>query len=119
MSRSSYWEEVRAVVAQSRRARDRFDPDEDARSDCIERGVRPIVALYLRARRDGTDLTDVECSLLSSLLNDWLSLYAETVGVHLDADFTVHEVSMTYAGADSLYRTISDLTNLPTCRSRR
>ncbi|MFB6155984.1 MAG: hypothetical protein ABEJ22_08815 [Haloferacaceae archaeon] len=116
MSRSSHWEEVRAVVEQSRQDAAAYDPDGGDPDVCIERGVRPIVSLYVRAHRNGESLSDVERSLLSSLLNDWLSLYAQAQSDHLDADFTVHEVATAYVESTSLRGAVRDLTNLPSRR---
>jgi len=116
MSRSAYWEEVRRVVEQSRRRSHRFDPDAHHHEVCVEHGVRPVVSLYIEARRHDTVLSDVECSLLSSVLNDWLTLYAQAQGVHLDAEFTVHEVALAYVEGESLHRTVRSLTDVPACR---
>lgn len=112
MSRSKYWEEVRSVVRQSRLNFDGFDPDRDDPTRCVEAGVRPIVSLYVQARRDGAALSDVERSLLSGVLNDWLSAYARAHGVATGADFTVHEVAMAYARDDSLESAMRRLLGL-------
>jgi hypothetical protein len=112
MSRSKYWEEVRSVVRQSRLNLDAFDPDRDDPAQCVKAGVRPIVSLYVRVRRDGATLSDVERSLLSGELNDWLSAYARAHGTACGADFTVHEVAMAYARDDSLERAVRRLLGL-------
>jgi hypothetical protein len=112
MSRSKYWEEVRSVVRQSRLNLDAVDPDRDDPSRCLETGVRPIVSLYVRVRRDGGSLSDVERSLLDGELNDWLSMYARVRGTARDVDVTVHEVAMAYARDESLERAIGRLLDL-------
>jgi len=109
MSRSAHWEDVRDLVEESRRRCSEFDPATGDPTIPLERGVRPIVSLYAKIRGAGESLTDVERSLLSGALNDWLRLYAECHGYHHESSYTVHEVATAYARERDLETTLRRL----------
>ncbi|QHS16421.1 hypothetical protein [Halopenitus persicus] len=94
-TRSAYWETVAAVVERARRRHERFDPADDAAATAIDEGIRPIVAVYARARRDGVTLSAVERSLLEGVLNDWLAAYAGCLGRSIENTYSIHEVART------------------------
>ncbi|WP_096389311.1 hypothetical protein [Halopenitus persicus] len=94
-TRSTYWETVADVVERARRRHERFDPAGDDPTTAIDEGIRPIVAVYARARRDGVALSAVERSLLEGVLNDWLAAYAGCVGRTIENSYSIHEVART------------------------
>jgi hypothetical protein len=94
-TRSAYWETVAAVVERARRRHERFDPTADDPGTAIDAGIRPIVAVYANARRDGVTLSAVERSLLEGVLNDWLVAYAGCLGRSVENSYSIHEVART------------------------
>jgi hypothetical protein len=109
MSRSAHWQAVRNLVERSRRRSTAFDPAEGDPVVPVREGITPIVSLYVHAQADGDGLTDVERSLLSGALNDWLQLYAECRDTHCEGSFTVHEVATAYARDRDIETTLSRL----------
>lgn len=108
---SDHWDEVAAVVRQSRRRLGRFDPAVDSRRVACREGVAPIVELYVAVRRRGSALSDVERSLLSGALNDWLDAYGHCVDRSLDAEFSLHEVALTYAHEGDVVNAVTVLVD--------
>jgi hypothetical protein len=104
MKRSAYWEEVTTLVERSREACAAFDPaaDDATAREPLAEGVRPILRLYVRSRREGEPLSAVEESLLEGALNDWLDHYAACHETVPDDHVTLHEAAMEYAESGSL-----------------
>lgn len=101
------------LVARSQRECVAFDPDRDDPRRCLTTGVEPIVSLYIEVRRATDDtLSPVEQSLLDRALDDWLSQYAASHGVHHSGRFTVHELAVAYAADGDLRSTVDDLLGL-------
>ncbi|MFB6127458.1 MAG: hypothetical protein ABEJ79_09235 [Halolamina sp.] len=108
---SDHWDEVAAVVRQSRRRLKGFDPAVDSRTVACREGIAPIVELYVAVRRRGDSLSDVERSLLSGALNDWLDAYGRCVDRSPDGEFSLHEVALTYAREGSVVDTVVALVD--------
>lgn len=107
--RSAYWDEVAALVEQSRGRFAEFDPETGDERVPIDEGVMPIVELYAEARRDDVTLSQVERSLLEGVLNDWLGAYAHAHGTTCPGEFSVHDVVLAFRKAGSLEPAVHDL----------
>ena len=113
MSRSARWPDVARLVARSQRECAAFDPARDDPQRCLEVGVEPLVSLYIEVCRANDDaLSPGEQSLLDRALDDWLSQYAASQGVHHSGWFTVHELAVAYAADGDLRSTVDDLLEL-------
>ncbi|WP_139246608.1 hypothetical protein [Halogranum amylolyticum] len=113
MSRSARWPIVARLVERTQRECASFDPARDDPRQCLTAGVEPIVSLYIEVRRASDDaLSPVEQSLLDRALDDWLSQYAASQGVHHSGRFTVHELAVAYAADGDLRSTVDDLLDL-------
>lgn len=111
-ARSAAWSEVRAVAESARQSLESFDPESDPPSVPVEKGVGPIISVYVELRREEQELTEVERSLLAGLLNDWLGAYAACHGVGFEGSYTVREVALRYAEHGSLQETVRELVDL-------
>lgn len=111
-ARSAFWGEVRAVAETSRQRVEEFDPAAHGPDECVREGIAPIVSLYVRVSRRGDSLSEVERSLLSGVLNDWLAAYAACHETGFEGGYTVREVALQYATNGSLEETVADLVGV-------
>lgn len=112
MSRSSHWRDVADVAERTRTQSADFDPEEDDPAACIHAGVEPIVTLFVRVRRSGDELSEVERSLLEGALNDWLGKYAACFDRPFDGGYTVREVAMAWVENGALEETVRELVGV-------
>ena len=112
MSRSAYWRDVASVAETTRRDCEAFDPESGDPITCIGSGVAPIVALFVRVRREGELLSDVERSLLEGALNDWLAAFATCHDVSFEGGYTVREVAIAWRGDGDLGETVRELVGV-------
>lgn len=112
MNRSDHWRDVADVAERTRTQAADFDPESQDPAECIDSGVRPIVALYVKVRRSGDTLSEVERSLLEGALNDWLGKFAACYDRPFDGGYTVREVAMAWARDGSLRETVRDLVGV-------
>ncbi|WP_280536592.1 hypothetical protein [Halopenitus sp. POP-27] len=109
-TRSAYWESVASVVERARRRHERFDPTDDAAAAAIDDGIRPIVVVYARARRDGVTLSPVERSLLESVLNEWIATYADCLDRSIENTYSLHEIARTCRDHGSIDEAVAAMT---------
>lgn len=112
MSRSGYWRDVASVAEATRTECEGFDPVTGDPATCITEGIAPIVSLYVRVRRQGTDLSPVERSLLEGALTDWLAAFAACHDVPFGGGFTVREVALAWTANGSLRETVRELVGV-------
>lgn len=106
---SAHWDDVARVVRQSRRRLDEFDPEADPRMVACREGIAPIVTLYVSVTRTGGEFSDVERSLLSGALNDWLDAYGRCIGSPPPGEFSLHEVAIRCARAGDVDEAVETL----------
>lgn len=112
MSRSEYWRDVASVAESTRQECDSFDTETGDPATCIQEGIAPIVALYIRVRQEGEQLSDVERSLLEGALTDWLTAFAACHDVPFDGGFTVREIALAWTANGSLRETVRELVGV-------